>query len=162
VTAREVKLAGAAATQATVAIVDDDPGLRAALAEILQFEGYAVVACATGAALIARAARDPPPSVIILDLMLRDTSGGRCLHALRESPWASVPVLIYSGWDHLERLDLDAQGCVSKTADPISLVRAVDRLVRISEPATSAPTTALRRQNRYGRGSGTSGAGRVK
>jgi DNA-binding response OmpR family regulator len=160
--AREFKVAGASASRQTVAIVDDDPRLRQALAEILEFEGYAVVACATGASLIAHAAREPPPSAVILDLMLRDTSGGRCLHALRESPWASVPVLIFSGWGHLERLGLDAQGFVSKTADPISLVRAVDRLVHISEQARSPPAPAPRAPRGYARGSRASDAGRVK
>src|SRR5688500_2035946 len=89
-----------------VLIVDDDAGVRDALRDVLRLESYAVSTCSSGAALIARIPYWPRPSVITLDISLGDMSGGRCLRAIRESPWLEVPVLIFSGWGHVERLGL--------------------------------------------------------
>jgi two-component system phosphate regulon response regulator PhoB len=124
----------------TIALADDDPCMRQILAENLQLEGYGVIACASGAALLARARYERPPAAIVLDLVLRDMSGGRCLHALRESPWRRVPVMIFSGWERPERLGLEVQALVPKSAEPISIVRSIDRLIRVSRRDVPAPS----------------------
>jgi two-component system phosphate regulon response regulator OmpR len=110
--------------------VDDDPAMRDVTAEYLGLEGYEVIRCATGRALLAKARWYSPPAVIVLDLVLSDMSGGQCLHALRASPWHHVPVIIFSAWNDPERLGLDAQSFVRKAADPIGLARSIDHLLR--------------------------------
>jgi len=113
-----------------VVLVEDDAQTRGALEAILDLEGYDVSACHTAAALISRLRFEAKPAVVILDLTLPDASGGRCLRAIRASSWADVPVLILSAWGHLERFGLDADQLLSKTCDPVTIARAVDRLAR--------------------------------
>ena len=118
------------AERPVVVIVEDYGQTRDALASLLELEGYSVWSCGTGAALLTRLRFAPRPAVVVLDLTLPDTTGGRCLTAIRSSTWADVPVLIFSAWDGLERFGLDAQGLLSKSCEPVTIARTVDRLAR--------------------------------
>jgi DNA-binding response OmpR family regulator len=113
-----------------VVIVEDDAQIRETLAAALTFEGFEVSTLGTGKALAAGIPFMFPPSVVILDLTLGDMGGAECLRAIRASHWTDVPVLIFSGWGHLERFGLDAQTLLSKTGDIELVVRAVDRLAK--------------------------------
>jgi len=115
----------------TVVVVEDDENIRQALATTLMLEGYEVSTFGSGRTAIARSSRQRRPSVVILDLSLGDMSGGQCLDQIRSSAWADVPVLVFSGWGHLDRFHLDVQARLSKTCDPESIVRAVERLARL-------------------------------
>jgi CheY-like chemotaxis protein len=125
-----------------VMVVDDNVNVRNATVEYLRAQGYDVTACGSGKALLTQARWYSPPAVIVLDLVLQDMNGGQCLTALHESPWADVPVIIYSGWDNPERLGLNSQSIVRKTTDPARLVRSIDHLIA---PRTSSPSAAAHR-----------------
>jgi CheY-like chemotaxis protein len=67
-----------------ILVVDDNDALRENLAEALEIEGYPVVVAADGPAAIERLAEEPPPSVVLLDLMLPGMSGRELLARIRE------------------------------------------------------------------------------
>lgn len=70
-----------------ILVVDDEPGVRAAIARWLQrHAGCSVVGCADRAgAVAALAARSTPPSAIVLDWQLGAETGGDVLLAIRAS-----------------------------------------------------------------------------
>jgi CheY-like chemotaxis protein len=71
---------------ARVLVVDDNEALRDNLAEALQLEGFAVAVAADGRAALARLAEEPPPHVVLLDLMMPGMSGADLLGRIRDDP----------------------------------------------------------------------------
>ena len=65
-----------------VLVVDDEPGLRRALAINLRARGYEVTVAADGAEALAAASRQPP-DVVVLDLGLPDMDGAEVIAGLR-------------------------------------------------------------------------------
>jgi UDP-3-O-[3-hydroxymyristoyl] N-acetylglucosamine deacetylase len=80
---------------ATVLIIDDEPGILSAMADILGDEGYETVCAANGVDGI-ELFKSRSPDVVFLDIWLPDRDGLEVLHALREID-ASVPVVMISG-----------------------------------------------------------------
>jgi CheY-like chemotaxis protein len=81
----------------TALVMDDDPALRALLAEVLADEGYAVVQAANGREGVVLA-REHHPHVILLDLQLPPTLGMGVLDELRRSEATRyIPVVVVSG-----------------------------------------------------------------
>src|SRR5918999_4935349 len=60
---------------ATVLIVDDHPGFRAAARRLLELEGYVVVGEAADGMTALDAARELRPEVVLLDVQLPDIDG---------------------------------------------------------------------------------------
>ncbi len=60
---------------ATVLIVDDHPGFRAAARRLLELEGYVVIGEAADGMTALDAARDLRPDFILLDVQLPDING---------------------------------------------------------------------------------------
>jgi len=82
---------------ASVLVVDDDSGIRDALAECLESEGYRVTTAQHGAEALERL-RDHRPGVIVVDLLMPVMNGYQFLAALRADPaLASIPVLLMTG-----------------------------------------------------------------
>ena len=83
---------------ARVLVVDDNEALRENLAEALQLEGYTVAVAADGEAALARLTQDPPPRVVLLDLMLPGMSGADLLLRIRQDArLAGVRVVMTTG-----------------------------------------------------------------
>src|SRR5580704_15839105 len=72
-------------TSVTVLVVDDDPGIRESLGDLLRAVGYGVRVAENGAAALEVMRTEPRPDVVVLDLMM--------------------PVM--SGWEVLEEVDAD-------------------------------------------------------
>jgi CheY-like chemotaxis protein len=72
-------------TSVTVLVVDDDPGIRESLGDLLRAEGYGVCVAENGADALEVMRTEPRPDVVVLDLMM--------------------PVM--SGWEVLEEVDAD-------------------------------------------------------
>jgi two-component system cell cycle response regulator DivK len=121
----------------TVLLVEDDAGLRAVIAELLETEGYAVLQVADGTDAM-RMAQLHAPDVILLDVGMPKRSGLEVLHALKEAaPTRDIPVLVVSGYA-LVLLDGDvrrADGVIHKPFDVEVLLEQVGRLT--SGPAKS-------------------------
>src|SRR4051794_25561713 len=87
-----------------VLIVDDDSDLREALADIFQYEGYPVAACANGAAAIDYLEGGELPAVIVLDLMMPVMDGWTFRsRELSRPEWAAIPVIVLSAVADVER-----------------------------------------------------------
>jgi YesN/AraC family two-component response regulator len=78
-----------------ILIVEDDFDIREALTQILEEEGYTVRSAANGREALDVAAKDPPPNLILLDLMMPVMNGFEVLQAMRDDPGsAGVPVIV--------------------------------------------------------------------
>jgi CheY-like chemotaxis protein len=77
----------------SVLIVEDDPGLRRALAINLRARDYTVTSVAEGRAALSAAAASPP-DVVILDLGLPDMDGTEVIEGLRG--WSRIPIIVLS------------------------------------------------------------------
>jgi CheY-like chemotaxis protein len=67
----------------TALIVDDDPEIRELLRDLLELEGYPVVAAANNREALALLAALPRPCVVLLDLMMPLGGGFRLLREAR-------------------------------------------------------------------------------
>jgi len=82
---------------AKILVVDDDPDIRAVLAELLQKDGHQVRDCSTGAAAVA-AGQAEKVDVVLADLRLPDMDGLGVLRAFLEgSPETAVIVMTAFG-----------------------------------------------------------------
>lgn len=110
----------------TVLVVDDDAGVRGAIAALLDLAGFTVLQAADGRAGLASVAERPDLALLVLDLTMPEMSGVEVLREVRRTrPW--LPVLVVSGWDE-ERSGWQAEGPVGFVAKPFTmpeLVRAV-------------------------------------
>src|SRR2546423_10696788 len=79
-------------------VVDDDPGIRESLAELLHDEGYVVLTAINGQDALARLRTSGDrPCVILLDLMMPVMSGSEFYTEMRNDPaLADIPVVIIS------------------------------------------------------------------
>lgn len=83
---------------ARILVVDDNAALRENLAECLEAEGYRVVQAADGEAAIAALAEDPPPAVVLLDLLMPGLTGREIVERIRSDPrLAAVRVVLTTG-----------------------------------------------------------------
>ncbi|WP_437742733.1 response regulator [Sorangium sp. So ce302] len=87
--------------RAPVLLVDDDAELREMLREMLESSGYDVYCASNGReALDLLHQADPPPGLILLDLMMPIMTGEEMLAALKQvHALAAIPVTIVSGHD---------------------------------------------------------------
>jgi len=93
-------------------LVEDDFILRAHLCELLMLEGYDVSCAADGAEALSRVLRDPPPSVIVLDLELPRIDGLAFRTVQLQSPTLrKIPTIAFTSvrdLSKLPRFDFDA------------------------------------------------------
>lgn len=118
-------------------VVDDEPGVRAALTRGLGAEGMDVVAVADGPAGLAQA-ESGAFDVVVLDVVLPGLSGYRVLERLR-SGGVETPVLMLSAKDgevdQADGLDLGADGYLVKPFSFVVLVAQLRALLRRRGPA---------------------------
>ena len=110
---------------ALVLVVDDELDIRQALAEVLAFEGYEVVAAGDGQDALDKA-RAFQPRLVLLDLMMPRMNGWEFRRAQKHDPAvARIPVVIISAF--APQGELDVAGYIEKPFDLEQLVSAVRR-----------------------------------
>jgi two-component system nitrogen regulation response regulator NtrX len=77
----------------SILVVDDEPGVRAALSGVLRDEGYRVDAVESGEACLERLGRQPY-DVVVLDVWLPGMDGLATLTRMRERDVDSTVVMI--------------------------------------------------------------------
>jgi CheY-like chemotaxis protein len=84
-----------------IMVVDDEPDLRAGIADLLELNGYAVTQASNGSdALTQLKLGLPPPSLILLDLAMPVLDGRGFLRRARSRSWlARVPIVLMAEAD---------------------------------------------------------------
>jgi two-component system KDP operon response regulator KdpE len=123
-----------------VLVVDDDPGLRRALAINLRARRYEVDVAGDATAALAAAARRPP-DVVILDLGLPDMDGTEVIHGLRG--WTHAPIIVLSARTHqgdkVDALDAGADDYVTKPFGMDELLARLRAALRRASPSEPQP-----------------------
>lgn len=91
-----------------ILVVDDDHDLRESLREILEEEGFETIGASNGQEAIDLLQRggEPPPRVILLDIMMPVMTGLDVVERLRrEGPFASTPVVFMTAFRTLVKTD---------------------------------------------------------
>ncbi len=124
-----------------VLIVEDEAGLRQALAINLRARDYEVVLAATGTEALTEASRHPP-DVMILDLGLPDIDGAEVIRGLRG--WSRAPIIVLSArvgqGDKVDALDAGADDYMTKPFGMNELLARLRAALRRSAPGPDAPT----------------------
>lgn len=110
-----------------VLVVDDEPVLAELVSMALRYEGWDIATAGDGATAIA-VARDVPPDVVVLDVMLPDMSGLDVLHELRKQT-PGLPLLLLTAKDSVEdRIAGLTAGGDDYVTKPFSIEEVVLRL----------------------------------
>ncbi|MEB0136673.1 ATP-binding protein [Actimicrobium sp. CCC2.4] len=89
-------LSGYTGTRRRILIVDDQPGQRTMLAQMLLPMGFAITEAGSGAACLA-SIRAAPPDLVLLDIAMPEMDGWAVSRAIRALPGtATLPLLIVS------------------------------------------------------------------
>src|SRR3954463_12868307 len=88
--------------QATILVVDDAPSNISVLMEILRGD-YRVLAATNGEQALKIAHGDPPPDLILLDVMMPEMSGHEVCQRLKaESSTRKIPVIFVTAMNQVE------------------------------------------------------------
>jgi len=121
-------------------VVDDDPGLRRALAINLRARKYDVDLAADGSQALEAASRQPPDAVV-LDLGLPDMDGVEIIEGLRG--WSQAPIIVLSArtgqQDKVLALDAGADDYVTKPFGMDELLARLRAALRRGPTADDAP-----------------------
>jgi len=105
-----------ARSQPRILVVDDDPATTSVLRRGLTYEGYEVDTAASGEEALT-IARERPPEVVLLDIMMPGLDGLEVCRRLRAAD-ASLPIILLtakdSPTDQVEGLDTGADDYITK------------------------------------------------
>ena len=68
----------------SILVVDDEDGIRNYLKTLLKLKGYDVNTLASGKEAIDFLTKNPPPSLVLLDILMPDVDGLETLKSLRK------------------------------------------------------------------------------
>lgn len=125
---------------ARLLIVDDDLTLAGMLREILELEGYGVIALANGESALQQLS-DLAPDLVILDVMLPGIDGFEVLRRIREKHELPVIMLTARGdeAERIEGLTSGADDYIPKPFNPAELVARIHNVLRRTASAEPAP-----------------------
>ena len=109
-------------------LVDDEPLVRATVAEGLRGAGYQVMEAATPAAALARVKDGPLPDIVVTDQMMPGMTGASLAAALRAMQPA-MPVLVITGYVAPGAADLAGLPVLAKPFRLDELAAAIDALL---------------------------------
>jgi two-component system response regulator MprA len=116
----------------TILVVDDDPHIRSVVGRGLRFEGYAIQVAADGTEAL-KHARQHPPDLIVLDVMLPGLDGLEVCRQLRRG--TTAPILMLTARDavpdRIRGLDSGADDYLVKPFDFDELLARIRALLRV-------------------------------
>jgi len=117
---------------APILVVDDDPSIRAAVSEILEFEGYTVETAANGQEALTLI-EQRHPWLVILDMRMPVLDGWDVARALK-ARGSDLRILVMTAARDARRWaeEIGAAGYLAKPFDLADLINAVERLARKS------------------------------
>ena len=133
---------------AKILIIDDDPDILQFVRMNLELEGLVVTTAEGGNAGLA-AAKESPPDLVLLDVMMPEVDGLAVLRRLRTSPpTMNVPVILLTAKalaeDRLAGLELGADDYITKPFDLEELIARVKTVLRRAQAMRDlSPLTGL-------------------
>ena len=120
-----------------VLIAEDDDAIREALEDLLSAAGYRVIAAEDGLEALDWLST-VPVDLVIVDILMPRLAGPELIQHIRQtSQWASIPILLLSGFADLARYqNLPVDGVQQKPFHLSDLLEKVQRLIG-PPPATS-------------------------
>ena len=121
---------------ATILIVDDSPSARETLMALLSIGPYRLVEAASGAEALQKA-RELPPDLILLDVMMPEMDGYEVCRRIRDDPLlAEAPIIMVTALDdrtsRLQGLTAGADDFISKPYDTLELRTRVKTITRLN------------------------------
>ncbi|MDF5753898.1 response regulator transcription factor [Spongiactinospora sp. TRM90649] len=131
-------------------VVDDEATVRELLSATLRFAGFTVSSAATGAQAL-ESAREDPPDLVLLDVMLPDMDGFEVVRRLRvpgaRTTAGQVPVLFLtardSPADKINGLTLGGDDYVTKPFDLEELIARIHAILRRTGGGRSPGTLVI-------------------
>jgi CheY-like chemotaxis protein len=118
------------AVPATVLVVEDDAAVAKYMTFVLEDAGYNVALASNGLDALRYLETHPPPSLILLDLIMPIINGWAFRAAQqRDSMFAAIPVVIMSAGtnDEIHARELGVAAYLAKPMTPDTLVATVAR-----------------------------------
>ncbi len=115
-----------------ILIVDDDVDIRDALSRALELEGYRVSVAANGRVAWEKLHAEPPPALVLLDLMMPVMNGAELLTLLRaDAQLRALPVVLVTAFGtSAAEFAPSSEGMLSKPIDLDQLMQLVSRYCR--------------------------------
>jgi CheY-like chemotaxis protein len=112
-----------------ILLVDDEPDIRASLKDVLESEGYRVVAASNGREALDRLHDMPRPCLILLDLMMPVMNGWEFAEALEaDAGLSAIPIVIVTAFSReMERRKITTRDVLGKPVDLDRLSSVVKR-----------------------------------
>ena len=85
----------------TILVVDDDVALRGTMAMMLECDGFRVLGASNGLEALHILEQNSDVAAVLLDLFMPVMGGRETFHQIRRF-WASLPVILVSGYDMSE------------------------------------------------------------
>lgn len=145
------KIVKAAETGAgSILIVDDDPGMRVLLSDLLRRNGFQVATAGDYGEMVDEL-EGRRVDLILLDVMLPSVSGFEICREVRAGGWGDIPIIIISARgeeaDQVAGLELGADDYIAKPfgqSEVLARVRAVLRRPPLAGNARKAKASVLR------------------
>jgi FixJ family two-component response regulator len=113
----------------TLAVIDDDPGMRRALQRVLSTLGYAVYTYESAEAFLAVAAASTADCLVV-DIQLRDISGVELCRQLTATGFGFPTIFMTNIDDDIIRNQAMQLGCAAYLTKPFSADLLIDAIVR--------------------------------
>jgi DNA-binding response OmpR family regulator len=120
----------------TILLIEDEPGIRMAVKDELEFEGFQVRLAEDGIAGLDSLLRNPP-DLVVLDLMLPGKNGFEICREIRQRG-ITTPVVVLTARgqeaDKIRGLELGADDYITKPFSLAELVARIRAVLRRSHP----------------------------
>ena len=121
--------------QRIIVLVEDEVDLVEILTPILNRDGFEVAALEDGETAFQYIETQPPPNLVLIDIMLPYHDGYEIIAKIRASAtWSKVPVIFLTaksqGKDIARAFDLGADDYVVKPFQSLDLIARIKRLVK--------------------------------
>ena len=130
----------------TILLIEDEPGIRMAVKDELEFEGFQVRLAEDGLAGLESILRNPP-DLVVLDLMLPGKNGFEICREIRQRG-IKTPVIVLTARgqevDKIRGLELGADDYITKPFSLAELVARMHAVLRRCNPEESGDTIQRR------------------
>ena len=115
-----------------ILIVDDDADMRDTMTDVLQAEGYKVIAVPGGPEALRLLEEGLRPALILLDMMMPGMDGRQFrAEQTKHSDWAAIPTVVFSAYGDVAETasEIGAAGGLAKPLRMDALLELIERFV---------------------------------